>query len=100
MYLNYVNFRVCASGHCYSSPRGEKNVTISSKNPQQLYFNQTVAICQHGFHGCHYNPRNLSLWINETNQLGMAMASLKQSVSFIYDHGEYDEDWEVYFSKV
>ena len=61
---------------------------------QTVYFNQTVATCQHGWQGCKINPRNLTLWINETGQLDMAIAYLSQSQNFIYDHPEIDESWE------
>ena len=61
---------------------------------QTVYFNHTVATCEHDWQGCKINPRNLTLWINETGQLDMAIAYLSQSKRFIYDHQVLDESWE------
>ena len=61
---------------------------------QRVYFNHTVATCEHDWQGCKINPRNLTLWINETGQLDMAIAYLSQSKRFIYDHQVLDESWE------
>ena len=67
---------------------------LTPDKSETVYFNQTVATCQHGWQGCKINPRNLTLWINETGQLDMAIAYLSQSQNFIYDHPEIDESWE------
>ena len=40
------------------------------------------------------NPRNLTLWINETGQLEMAIAYLSQSINYISLGQELDESWE------
>ena len=66
-------YKVCNTGNCFDSVKEELNVTVGSNQMKVVNINQTVAVCDYGFKGCHFNPRNLSLWINSTGQLDMAI---------------------------
>jgi len=66
-------YKVCNTGNCFDSVKEELNVTVESNQMKVVNINQTVAVCDYGFKGCHFNPRNLSLWINSTGQLDMAI---------------------------
>ena len=56
--------------------RSEQEVTVTSGRATVVEFNQTVAESGHGFQGWKINPRNLTLWINSTGHLDMAIAQL------------------------
>lgn len=65
-------YKVCTT-QCFESVKEELNVKVDSNQIKVVNINQTVASCDYGFKGCHENPRNLSLWINATGQLDMAI---------------------------
>ena len=58
------------------SERSEQEVTVTAGKATVVQFNQTVAESGHGFQGYKINPRNLTLWVNSTGQLDMAIALL------------------------
>ena len=59
-----------------NSERSEQEVTVTAGKATVVQFNQTVAESGHGFQGYKINPRNLTLWVNSTGQLDMAIAQL------------------------
>ena len=64
---------MCNLGKCDDSIKEEWDIKVESNQMKVVEIDQTVAVCDFGFKGCHFNPRNLSLWINSTGQLDMAI---------------------------
>ena len=58
------------------SERSVQEVTVTSGKVTVVEFNQTVAESGNGFQGYKINPRNLTLWINSTGHLDVAIAQL------------------------
>lgn len=75
------------------SERSVQEVTVTSGKVTVVEFNQTVAESGHGFQGYKINPRNLTLWVNSTGHLDMAIAQLGQTVSVTSSGTEYGEEW-------
>ena len=77
---------VCNTGKCVGTIKEEWNVKVESNHMKVLNIDQTVAVCDFGFQGCNFNPRNLSLWINSTGHLEMAIGEKHDwtmNISFI-----------------
>ena len=62
---------------CNEYIKEDLNLKVDSSQVKVVNINQTVASCDYdGFIGCDVNPRNLTLWINETGQLDMAIGEM------------------------
>ena len=69
--------RFCDAMECNDYINEDLNVKVDSSQLKVVNINQTVASCDYdGFKGCDVNPRNLTLWINETGQLDMAIGEI------------------------
>ena len=59
---------------CNDYIKEDLNIKVDSSQVKVVNINQTAATCNYdGFKGCEVNPRNLTLWIDKTGQLNMAI---------------------------
>lgn len=93
VHIKHLSRLWTASGTFYKL-LSERNTTVVGGSSTVVHFNHTTAVNGYGFTGANANPRNMTLWVKEDGNLGVAIARLSQQHSFIVDHQENDEKWE------